>query len=95
MARSRNHCCSENANDAFLVCCSATRHYRQYSTTKCCTKMFLWRTMSTVMIKRAYVFKLSARYFCAILAKFGVTRQLSIKVPNIMFQGKTVQWELR
>jgi len=44
--------------------------------------------MSLVMTKRAYVGTCIGRYFCAISDKFGVSRQISIKAPNIMFQGK-------
>jgi len=40
--------------------------------------------MSPVTIKRACVFKYSARYVCAIL----VSRQISTKAPRIKFQGK-------
>jgi hypothetical protein len=29
----------------------------------------------------------SARYFCLILTKFGISRQIFIKVPNVEFQG--------
>ena len=35
----------------------------------------------------------SARYFCTIVTKFGIPRQIFIKVFNTKFYRKSVQWE--
>jgi hypothetical protein len=62
MARSLNYYCSENATVSSPVLLSCTSLYHQYSSTKCCTKMLLWRIMSPVTIKRAYVFTYNVQY---------------------------------
>jgi hypothetical protein len=41
--------------------------------------------ISPATIKRILVFMYSGRYFCSILTKFGLCRQIFIKIPNIKF----------
>jgi hypothetical protein len=43
--------------------------------------------MSPTTIKPTQVVMQSARYLCPTLNKFGVSRQIFIKVPNIKFHG--------
>ena len=48
-------------------------------------------------IRNTQVFRQSARHFCPILTKFGISQQVIVLVPppNIKFHEKSVQWDPR
>jgi hypothetical protein len=48
---------------------------------------FYGELVQPATIKSIYFFLLRTPYFCQILTKLGISRQMFIKVPNIQFHG--------